>query len=185
MRLLPVSYARVNSLAVPENVAQNLPAMNPLTRREFLATSTLAAGALALGVQPARAASQQRFPIIGFTKPFQNLSYDETADVAAQVGWEGIELPLRAKGQIEPERVEEELPKMHDALKKRGLIIGLITTDILNSATPHAEKVLRTAKALGISRYRLGFMRYRPDGSPLAQLNEFKQIGRASCRERV
>ena len=174
MRLLPVSYARVNSLAVPENVAQNLPAMNPLTRREFLATSTLAAGALALGVQPARAASQQRFPIIGFTKPFQKLGCDETADVAAQAGWEGIELPLRAKGQIEPERVEEELPKMHAALEKRGLSIGLITTDIVNPATPHAEKVLRTAKALGITRYRLGFLRYKPDQPPLAQLNELK-----------
>ena len=101
--------------------------MPAVTRRDFLNASALAAGAVAFGAQPARAASDQRFPIIGFTKPFQKLSYDETAEVAAQVGWEGIELPLRAKGHIEPERVEEELPKMHDALKKRGLFIGLIT----------------------------------------------------------
>ncbi len=148
--------------------------MSSLTRRDFISASTLAAGALAFGAKPARAASGQRFPIIGFTKPIQTLSHDETADVAAHVGWEGIELPLRAKGQIEPERVEEELPKMHAALKKRGLHIGLITTDIVNPATPHVEKVLRTAKALGITRYRLGFLRYKPDQSPIAQLNEIK-----------
>ncbi len=148
--------------------------MHSLPRREFLSTTVLAVSALALDARPAAAAETKRFPIIGFTKPFQKLSYEETAEVVAQIGWEGIELPLRAKGQIEPERVEEELPKLHDALKKRGLHIGLVTTDIVNPSTPHAEKVLRTAKALGVTRYRLGFNRYKPDASPIAQLNELK-----------
>lgn len=148
--------------------------MTSHSRRDFIATSTLAAGALAFGAHAASAADAKRFPIIGFTKPFQKLSYDETADVVAQVGWEGIELPLRAKGQIEPERVEEELPKLHEALKKRGLSLSLVTTDIVNLSTPHAEKVLRTAKALGCTRYRLGFHRYTADASPIAQLNEIK-----------
>lgn len=148
--------------------------MNPFSRRDFLATTALATGALAAAMPSVEAAPAPRFPIIGFTKPIQKLSHDETAAVAEQVGWHGIELPLRAKGQIEPERVEEELPKMHDALKKRGLVVGIVTTDILNLTTPHAEKILRTAKALGITRYRLGFMRYRSGLSPLAQLNEFK-----------
>jgi sugar phosphate isomerase/epimerase len=145
--------------------------MTSHSRREFLASTALALGASAFN---AAAAEPKRFPIIGFTKPFQKLSHEETADVVAQIGWEGIELPLRAKGQIEPERVEEELPKLHDALKKRGLHIGIVTTDIVNPSTPHAEKVLRTAKALGCTRYRLGFNRYTPDASPIAQLNELK-----------
>jgi sugar phosphate isomerase/epimerase len=145
--------------------------MNAPSRREFLATTTLALGAAALRVSAAEA---KRFPIIGFTKPFQKTSYEETADIVAQVGWEGIELPLRKKGQIEPERVEEELPKLHEALKKRGLTIGIVTTDIVDPSTPHAEKVLRTARALGCTRYRLGFNRYQSDASPIAQLNELK-----------
>jgi sugar phosphate isomerase/epimerase len=145
--------------------------MNASSRREFLATTALALGASALRVS---AAEPKRFPIIGFTKPFQKSSYEETADIVAQVGWEGIELPLRKKGQIEPERVEEELPKLHAALKKRGLTISIVTTDIVDPSTPHAEKVLRTAKALGCTRYRLGFVRYQPDRSPIAQINELK-----------
>ncbi len=145
--------------------------MTPITRRTFLATSVLTATAIS-----ARAASApaRRFPLIAFTKPFQMLGYGETADLIAQVGWEGAEVPVRAKGQIEPERVEEELPKMHEAMKKRGLAIGLITTDIVDPSTPHAEKVLRTAKALGITRYRLGVHRYKADEPPLAQLNALK-----------
>lgn len=148
--------------------------MNTLPRRDFLATSALAATAAVFGAPTASAAPAKRFPIIGFTKPFQKFGYDETADTVALIGWEGIELPLRAKGQIEPERVEEELPKLHEALKKRGLHIGIVTTDIVNPSSPHAEKVLRTAKALGVTRYRLGFNRYKPAESPIAQLDELK-----------
>jgi sugar phosphate isomerase/epimerase len=148
--------------------------MTSQSRRDFLATSALAGGALAFGAPVAIAAAAQRFPIIGFTKPFQKLSYDETAETAVQIGWEGVELPLRAKGQIEPERVEEELPKFCEALKKRGLQLSVVTTDIVNLSTPYAEKVLRTAKALGCNRYRLGFNRYQPDQSPITQLNELK-----------
>lgn len=159
------------ALALAGALRQHPRTMNPQTRRTFL--QTLGAAALTAPLA-ARAAEPKRFPIIGFTKPFQKLSYDETADVVAQIGWEGIELPLRAKGQIEPERVEEELPKLHEALKKRGLHIGIITTDIVNPATPHAEKVLRTARALGINRYRLGFNRYSGDASPIDQLKVLK-----------
>jgi hypothetical protein len=56
------------------------------------------------------------------------------------VGWQGIELPLRANGQIEPERVADDLPKMVEALKKRGLQVGLITTDIVATSTPHRRR---------------------------------------------
>ena len=144
------------------------------SRREFLTHTATAAAALALGVNARGADAAPRFQIIGFTKPFQKLDYERTADVVAEVGWSGIELPLRANGQIKPEAVEEELPKMVDALKKRGLIVGQITTDIVNPQTPHAEKILRTAKALGIARYRLGFFRYSGDKPVLAQLDALK-----------
>lgn len=145
--------------------------MNSLPRRSFLRT----AGAAAL-VAPfiSRAASANLSPLIFFSKTVQKTSYERTAEVVAEVGWQGIELPLRAKGQIEPERVEDELPKMVEALKKRGLVVGLITTDIVGPDTPHAEKVLRTAKALGITRYRMGITRYDLDQPIRAQLDALK-----------
>jgi sugar phosphate isomerase/epimerase len=159
--------------------------MNPNSRRSFLRTVSAAALAAPFA---ARAESPAISPLIYFSKGIQKTTYDRTAEVVADVGWQGIELPLRAKGQIEPERVEEELPKMVEALKKRGLVVGLITTDITGPDTPHAEKVLRTAKALGITRYRMGFVRYdlkksikeqidavKPQCRDLAALN--KQLG--------
>jgi sugar phosphate isomerase/epimerase len=97
---------------------------------------------------------------MGFSKPFANLMADETAELVTEVGWDGIDCPVRSKaGQIAPERVEEELPKLLDALKKHGKELPMITTEI-TKVDPLAEKVLRTAARLGIKKYRLGFVNY-------------------------
>ena len=140
-----------------------------LTRREFLKLTS--AGIVATQL---KAEVEAPWPVITFSKPFQTASFQRTAEIVSEVGWNGIELPLRAKGQIEPERVAEELPKLVEVLKTRGLHVGLITTDIVSTNTPHAEKVLRTAKALGITRYRMGFIRYKEEQSPIAQLDALK-----------
>jgi sugar phosphate isomerase/epimerase len=145
--------------------------MNPFSRRSFL--QSLAGGVFTVTFA-ANSAETASWPVIGFTKPFQKATPDRTAEIVSEVGWSGIELPLRAKGQIEPERVEEDLPKLVEVLKKRGLNVGLITTDIIAVDTPHTEKVLRTAKALGIARYRTGYYRYDANVSPQKQLAEIK-----------
>lgn len=152
--------------------------MHPLPRRSFL--RTLSAASLAAPFVPGTAEAQNPdfAPFIYFSKGIQKTTPDRTAEVVAECGWQGIELPLRAKGQIEPERVEEDLPKMVEALKKRGLVVGMITTDIVSPDTPHAEKVLRTAKALGITRYRTGFVRYDLDKSIQAQIDAVKPQSR-------
>lgn len=139
------------------------------SRRAFLAS----AAALAFGGQSEAADDAKPYRIIGFTKPFQKLSFEETADTVAQIGWDGIECPVRAKGQIEPERAADELPKLIEALGKRGKSIDLLTTDIV-SATPNAEKTLRLAAKLGIGRYRLGFWKYSAQKSIPDQLREIK-----------
>jgi len=141
------------------------------SRRTFLAsTAAAAAGVWALPGSTARAAEKPRYPILGFSKPFQNLSFDQTADTVAQIGWDGIECPVRPGGQIEPERAAEELPKLIEELAKRGKTLGLLTTSITSPSQPHAESLLRLAAKLGIKRYRLGFVHYEPDRPIPAQL---------------
>lgn len=101
-----------------------------------------------------------RWRILGFSKPFQDLSIEETAETVAEIGWDGIECPVRPQGQIEPERAADELPRLVEALKRRGKEVGLLTTAIISARQPHAESLLRLAARLGIRRYRLGFFRY-------------------------
>ena len=133
-----------------------------LTRREFV-TATAAAAAVSAAVSPglfAQGEEEKRFKIIGFTKPFQNLNFEATANTVAEIGWDGIECPVRPKGQIEPERAPDELPRLVDALKKRGKELTILTTAITSVSQPHTEQLLRTAAKLGIRRYRLGFLKY-------------------------
>ena len=134
------------------------------TRREFIAT-TAAAATATLTHAPSlfgQASTVPNFQIIGFTKPFQKLGFEDTADTVAEIGWDGIECPVRPKGQgqIEPERAPDELPKLIAALKKRGKELPIIATLITSLLEPHAESLLRTAAQLGIRRYRLGFLKY-------------------------
>lgn len=126
------------------------------------------AGRAAIAAEP-----MPRFPLIGFTKPFQDIGFERTAEVVAEIGWSGIECPVRAKGQVLPERVEDDLPPLHAALQSHGLQLGLITTDI-RRVDPLAERVLRAAAKLGVRRYRLASVHYDLAKPILPQLAEWK-----------
>jgi len=141
--------------------------MNQMTRRQFIAAAALAAASPQLLAQTPRA-----YKIIGFTKPFQNLSAEQCADTVAEVGWDGIECPIRPQGQVEPERAADGLPKLIEALKKRGKEITVATTGITSATQPGAEQLLRTLSKLGIKRYRLGFFKYTDKKSIPDQLKE-------------
>ncbi|HAV65516.1 MAG TPA: sugar phosphate isomerase/epimerase [Verrucomicrobiales bacterium] len=95
-----------------------------------------------------------------FTKPFRDLGFEETADLVAEVGWDGVELPIReSSSHLQPERVEDDLPRMAEALGRRGKRVFIVTTDV-TGIDPVGEKVLRTAAKLGIRKYRLGNLYY-------------------------
>jgi sugar phosphate isomerase/epimerase len=158
------------------------------TRRDFIAQGGLAATALLLGVRPLAAAEppSKRYPIIVFSLPFQAFDAEQTADLVAECGYDGIECPVRAEGQIEPERVADELPKYVEALRKRKLDFALAATDIIRIDQPHAEKVLRTLSQQGVRRLRLGFQTYDLSQPLAPQLQgiaaALKDIA-AACRE--
>lgn len=155
------------------------------SRREFLATVAALSLTPAVEASAAEKKSAERFPLITFTKPFQTTSFDRTAEIVAEVGWTGIECPVRAKGQVLPERVEEDLPKMHEALQKRNLTLELVTTDV-GKLDATGEKVLRTAAKLGVKRFRTTFFKYDLSKPIPPQIADVKAVLRdlaALCQE--
>lgn len=139
-----------------------------MSRRDFLVGTS--AGLLCAATQlPAAPASTRR--ICAFEKPVQFLSDKELATTMAMLGFSGIEATVRDKGRVLPSKVEENLPRLHEALAKRGLEITIIATDILNTIQPRTEPVLRAAAKLGIRRYRMASYLYDVTKPILPQLD--------------
>lgn len=103
------------------------------------------------------------------------LSPDATADLVTEVGWDGVELAVRpgTSTHIAPDRVEDDLPKMAEALRRRGKTIAIVTTGIV-TLDAAGERVLKTTAALGIPRVRLGFLKYSKAGPLEKQIAELR-----------
>lgn len=76
------------------------------------------------------ASAKERPPIIVFTKPWPNLAIGELADLISELGFAGVELPVRPGYQVEPDQVGELLGKAVEAFKDRGLMIYSVAGDI-------------------------------------------------------
>lgn len=149
------------------------PPVHPSRRRFLRASSALALAPLAGAASGQSGSTGHEF--CTFTKALQPLSYEETAKSIAALGFEGIEGAVRPGGHVVPERVEEDLPKMVGALKAEGLALTVMTTAINEvSAEQHSEKLLRTAAALGVKRFRMGYYKYDLKRPVRPQLDEFR-----------
>ena len=136
------------------------------SRRAFLAGSLVTSTTLA-----APATAIKRRPICAFIKFIQSMPYDQLAETVAELGFDGIEATVRDGGHVLPERVEEDLPKLVEALKAVGLEITIMASSVNSLAQPHTRRVLTTASRLGVKRYRLAYYRYQPKIPVIRQLD--------------
>ncbi|MEM9658894.1 MAG: TIM barrel protein [Planctomycetota bacterium] len=146
--------------------------------RIVVAAASSALATLSAASARGEGASQPNFRICAFEKFLQDLSYDELADVVAELGFVGIEATVRQRGHVAPERVEEDLPKLVAALAARGLEITVMASDVVRIDDPINQRVLQTASDLGVTRYRMGYYRYDDEAPIPQQLEEFKPMVR-------
>jgi len=95
-----------------------------------------------------------------FSKHLQFLDYNEMSEAAAEIGFDGLDLTVRPKGHVLPERVTEDLPNAVAAMKKFGLQTTMMTTNIIDASDPQSKQVLETASSLGLTHYRTGWLTY-------------------------
>ncbi len=140
-----------------------------ISRREVLIG--MAAAPLAAAPAPLK--------VCVFSKHFQWTTIQETAGIAAKLGFDGVDLTVRKGGHVLPERVAEDLPKALETIRKEGSQLTMITADILDPATPHAEEIVKTMKSIGLQHYRWGGFKL-VDNKPIpAQLEVCKQKSKA------
>lgn len=117
-----------------------------------------------------------------FSKHLQFLDYDSMAKAVRNMGFDGVELTVRPKGHVIPERVEEDLPLAVAAIRKQGVLCKMMVTNITGVDTPYGQKVLETASKLGITHYRMGYYRYGNISDLPSALNSFNQKAKQLSR---
>lgn len=148
-----------------------------MNRRNFLAGTSAAVGALTLPLSPAdlqRSLQEKPYQFCTFIKYIQDLSYEELATTLKKIGFDGAEVTVRKGGYIAPVAAADELPKLAEVFKKHDLKINILTTDINGPNSPNVESILSTASKLGIKRYRMGFCQYDLKTAIRPQLDSFK-----------
>lgn len=110
-----------------------------------------------------------------FSKHLQFLNYQDMAEAAAEMGFDGIDLTVRPNGHVLPERVDTDLPKAVEAMKKVNFVPLMMTTAVDDAGDITDKKVLDTAAKLGFKFYRMNWFSY-PDGTTMpAAMEHFQQ----------
>lgn len=113
----------------------------------------------------AEISNKKKYPIYFFSKPLDKFGYDFITDTLKMAGVDGIDLTVRPRGLVLPEKVEDDLPKVVDIAKKNGLLTELMVSNLKGVNTLHAENVLKVAANCGIKHYRLGYFKYSKNES--------------------
>src|SRR5206468_1761129 len=103
-----------------------------MLRRSFIKKTALAATAITSSYYGLPSSlksfnSSNAIPISIFSKNLQWLNIKDMAFLARQMGFDSIDLTVRDKGHVLPERVTEDLPKAISIIKNEGLSVHCIT----------------------------------------------------------
>lgn len=116
------------------------------------------------------------YPICVFTKCLQFLDYDRLGETIASIGFDGADIPVRKGGQVLPENVKVDLPKVVKTLQKSGIKVPMIVTDINTADYKGIDALLGTASSSGITHYRMGYLTYDPKKTVPENLDGHKRI---------
>lgn len=137
-----------------------------ITRRAAIAAGLAGIG---LAADPAK----RNLKIAVFSKHLQFLTGPDLARAASEIGFDGIDITVRRGGHVDPGRAAEDLPRLVSIIRKQGLDVPMVTTDIVDTHSPHLRIVLSTLAQLGIRYYRWGGFKYRDDQPFAGQLDDF------------
>lgn len=157
---------------------------NTQSRRNFIKKSILVSSLLPLmhgnlqARSSARSSNVNPLKVHIFSKHLQFLNYQDMAEAAAEIGFDGVDLTVRPNGHVLPERVENDLPKAIEAIRKTGLAPSMMTTAVQDAGNSTDKKLLETAAKLGIRYYRMNWLQYPEEKSIPEAIQQFQQTAK-------
>ncbi len=94
-----------------------------------------------------------------FSKHLQFLNFTDIAEVTAEMGFDGVDLTVRDKGHVEPERAVDDLPKAAEAINVADLKPNMLISGINSFSEGPSIQSLKTAAQLGFKHSRMGSFR--------------------------
>ncbi|AUP78689.1 sugar phosphate isomerase/epimerase family protein [Flavivirga eckloniae] len=148
------------------------------TRRDFIRQAAIAAGVIPfLGFRlPLDLVDMdEKLDVSIFSKHLQFLDYRETGEMAATMGFSGVDLTVRPKGHVLPERVGKDLPKAIAEITEGGSSCHMITTNIKSVNNRLDVDVLEAASKLAVKYYRANWYKFTKEASMLDTLKKCQQ----------
>src|SRR5688572_24225411 len=154
------------------------PQYNDQSRRSFLKKSILGGVLFPLVYKDlfsmVPTSTEKPLKIHIFSKHLQFLNYQDMAEAAADMGFDGIDLTVRPKGHVLPERVGQDLPKAVEAMRKVGFAPLMMTTAVEDPNSSVDRQLLQSASKLRFQYYRMNWLKY-PDGKSMPSTIEHFQ----------
>lgn len=145
-------------------------ATNNKGRRKFLIQSSLASSALFIPGQNIanhlfmeNSVLESELKVFLFSKHLQFLDYKKMSEAANEMGFDGVDLTVRPKGHVLPERVADDLPLATEAMQSFNLEPLMISTNIIDANNEIQKEVLKTASELNYKFYRPAWVKYKDD----------------------
>ena len=149
------------------------------TRRDFIKKTALTASIIPFLNLPfsswATISINEPLSVHVFSKHLQFLDYKTTGEMAAEMGFSGVDLTVRPKGHVLPELVKTDLPKAISDIKSAGSTCEMITTSIESVDNSLDVDIIKTAAKVGVNYYRTHWFKYHQDKSIQASLEIYKK----------
>lgn len=135
-----------------------------LSRRDFIKQAAVAAAvlpAVSTGYNPNAIAKENKaLEVHIFSKCLHFLDHQRMAEIAAKVGFDGVDLTVRPGGHVAPDKVSTDLPKAIEQIRRAGLKSTMIATAMADPTDAVGRNVLEVAASLGVSFYRTNYFQY-------------------------
>ena len=102
------------------------------------------------------------------------IHYAQIGDMAAQIGYEGVDLTVMIGGHVDPRITNVDLVRAFESVRGSNLEVPIITTAINTPADPTAYAVLYLTGHSQIPLFRLGLWKYAENGDIRQRLQQVR-----------